>query len=77
MAIGAEGSIIPPMHIFPGERFAYNPLLGCVDGSYFGKSSSGWMKTDLFYGWIANHFGRLVKQKRVVLLVLESLHMDG
>ena len=77
VAIGADGSVIPPMHIFPGERFAYNPLHGCVDGSYFGKSSSGWMKTELFYGWIANHFGRLVKQRPVVLLVDgHSTHID-
>ena len=35
------------------------------------------MKTDLFYGWIANHFGRLVKQKPVVRLVDGySTHID-
>ena len=31
----AAGEVIPPMHIFPGVRFGYNPLDGSVAGSYF------------------------------------------
>ena len=48
--IGAAGGIIPPMHVFPGIRFSYNPMEGCVDGAYFGKSENGWINQELFYG---------------------------
>ena len=65
----ASGEMIPPMHIFAGQRFSYNPLEGAVPGAYFGKSQSGWIDTELFYGWIANHFARQVKTRPVVLLV--------
>ena len=65
----AAGEVIPPMHIFPGVRFGYNPLDGSVAGSYFGKSPNGWIDTELFYGWIANHFARNVTVRPVVLLV--------
>ena len=26
VAISASGNIIPPMHVFPGVRFSYNPM---------------------------------------------------
>ena len=60
-----------------GERFNYNPMEGAVDGAYFGKSPTGWIKTELFYGWIANHFAKHVKQRPVVLLIDgHSTHID-
>lgn len=65
----AAGEVIPPMHIFAGQRFAYNPLDGGVPGAYFGKSATGWIDTELFYGWLANHFARNVTIRPVVLLV--------
>ena len=65
----AAGEVIPPMHIYPGVRFGYNPLEGGVAGAYFGKSPNGWIDTELFYGWIANHFACQVKVRPVVLLV--------
>ena len=51
--IGAADGIIPPMHVFPGIRFSYNPMEGCVDGAYFGKSEK-WL--ELFYGWLTKTF---------------------
>ena len=56
VAVSASGGIILPFHIFPGERFSYNPLEGGVEGAYFGRLSNGWIITQLFYGWVANHF---------------------
>ena len=52
VAANAAGNVIPPMHVFPGIRFRYNPLEGCAEG----RSDNGWMVTELFYGWLANHF---------------------
>ena len=43
----ASGEVIPPMHIFPGQCFAYNPLDGAVPGAYFGKSQSVWIDAEL------------------------------
>ena len=74
----ASGGIIPPFHIFPGERFSYNPLEGAVEGAYFGQSPNGWITTALFYGWIANHFATQIGPKRPVVLLFDghSTHID-
>ena len=53
-AVNAAGDVIPPMHIFAGERFKYNPMKNCVDNAYFGRSKNGWINTELFFGWLAN-----------------------
>ena len=53
VTISASGQIIPHMHIFPGQQFAYNPLEG---GDYFGCSSNGWIETGLFYDCIKSIF---------------------
>ena len=68
-AVSAVGEAIPPMEIFPGTRFKYNPMLNCVEGAYFGHSPSGWSTAELFYGWITNHFSKKVTIRPVVLLV--------
>ena len=76
-AANAAGDTLPPMHIFPGERFKTNPMSRCVDGVYFGRTPNGWISTELFYGWIANHFSKLVTQWPVVLIVDgHSTHID-
>ena len=41
----------------------------CVAGAYFGHSPTGWISTELFYVWIANHFAKRVSVWPVVLLV--------
>ena len=69
-AISATGAFISPMHIFPGERFrGYNAMQNCIAGAYFGRSSKGWITTELFHGWVANHFSRHVYERPVLLLV--------
>jgi hypothetical protein len=76
-AVSAAGYVIPPMHIFAGERFKYNPMNNCVDNAYFGRSVSGWISTELFFGWIANHFAKKVLVRPVLLLVDgHSSHID-
>lgn len=63
-AASASGETIPPcMHIFPGMRFKYNPMVN------FGHSASGWINAELFFGWVANHFAKKVIVWPVVLLV--------
>lgn len=69
----ASGMFIPPMLIFPGIRFMYDPLRGAPDGSFLGRSSNGWIDSEIFFEWLANHFyPHLVKEGikfPVVLLV--------
>ena len=60
------------MHIFLGQRFPYNPLEGGVEGAYFRCSSNGWIKTELFYGEIKNHFSIHVGRERPVLLLVDG-----
>jgi len=66
------------MHVYPGERFGYNPLEGGVDGSYFGKSPNGWMTQDLFYGWLTGHLVQQLPPHHPVCLILDghSSHID-
>ena len=77
-AVSAAGGVIPPMHVFPGERFTYNPLEGGIDGAYCGKSSNGWMTQELFFGWISGHFAIKISPERPVCLLVDghSSHID-
>ena len=61
--ICASGGIIPPMHIFPGIRFSYNPMEGCVQGAYF---DNGWITQELFYGWLTKYFVHHITMARPV-----------
>ena len=67
------------MHIFLGVRFRYNPLDGCVNGAYCGKSESGWIITELFYEWVVNHLAAHIPHERPVLLIVDghSTHIDA
>ena len=38
----------------------------CVPGAYFGRSPNGWISTELFYGWLANHFAKQVAVRPVL-----------
>ena len=67
---------MPPYFIFPGKRIpvTYNPLEGGVDGSVFSVTDSGYMDTQTFYMWFANHFlPNLPPARPVVLLIDLSL----
>lgn len=76
--VNAAGGTVPPMHIFPGIRFSYNPMLGCLDGAYFGKSPNGWITKDLFHGWLMKHFTTHIPLDRPVCLLVDghSSHID-
>ena len=70
--INAAGQSIPPMHIFPGQRFHYNPLQDGVNGAYMGRSESGWMDSGLFCGWLSGHFTPSIPPARPVVLLLDG-----
>ena len=62
----------PPMHIYPGVRFAQNPMEGYVKGAYFSNSENGWITQELFYGWLTKHFVRLIPEDRPVCLLVDG-----
>ena len=72
VAISADGRAIPPMHVFPGERFGYFPLEGAVKGAYFGRSHNGWINSEIFYGWVSNFFSKQIGTERPVVLLLDG-----
>ena len=49
-----------------------------VAGAYMGRSNNGWMVTQIFYGWLANHFVSHIPLERPVLLIVDghSTHID-
>ena len=67
------GSTVPPMHIFPGVRCS---IEASVDGAYFGKSDSGWIIQELFYGWLTNHFVRYSTPHHPVCLLSDGHSSD-
>ena len=64
---------MPPYFIFPGKCIpvTYNPLEGGVDGSVFSMTDSGYMDTQTFYMWFANHFLPNLPPARPVVLLID------
>ena len=44
----------------------------CAPGTYLGRSDSGWMDSDLFYGWLEEHFAPSIPPARPVVLLLDG-----
>lgn len=76
----ACGQWMPPYFIFPGKRIpvTYNPLEGGVDGSVFSMTDSGYMDTQTFFMWFANHFLPNLPPARPVVLLIDGhdSHLD-
>lgn len=77
-AISAAGSVIPPMHVFAGKRFKNDPMKGSVPNAFFGKSKKGWMNTELFHNWLAEHFVKRAPAICPLVLLVDghSSHID-
>lgn len=73
-ASSATGHYVPPMIIFPGQRFSYNPLEGFEEAA-LGRSDSGWMDSEVFCNWLTNVFIPAIDEKKVKKPVL--LLIDG
>ncbi|KAL8608163.1 hypothetical protein ACOMHN_016618 [Nucella lapillus] len=64
----AAGEVQPPLLIFPGQRFGYDPLEGFQE-AHLARSSNGWIDTEIFQSWFETAFCPSVAhlQKPVVL----------
>ena len=73
-ACSASAHYIPPMIIFPGQRFGYEPLEGFEEAA-MGRSDNGWMDSEVYCDWLENIFIPAVNERKVKKPVL--LLIDG
>ncbi|PIK37236.1 hypothetical protein BSL78_25928 [Apostichopus japonicus] len=71
----ANGTYVPPLIVYPGTRFRFDPLQGAPTDFCIGRSKSGWMNTEVFYEWLANHFHPFIQDKGLTKPVI--LFVDG
>ena len=74
----ANGTVLPPYHVYPGQRINAQWTQDCVDDAYFGVTSKGWMETEAFYSWIVNRFLKQIPPIRPIVLLLDGheSHID-
>jgi len=78
-ACSAAAHFLPPMLIFPGKRFSYNPLEGFEEAA-LGRSETGWIDSEVFNQWLENVFipgveARNVKKPVLLLIDGHSSHV--
>lgn len=52
----AVGHAIPPMIVFDAKNLKHSWTNNEVPGSKYGVSDKGWINTDVFGGWLVEHF---------------------
>ena len=70
--INAAGSHIPPFVIFDAKNLNHNWTEGEVPGTTHGTSQKGWMDTQLFKGWLTDHFLQFAVSARPLLPLLDG-----
>ena len=75
----AIGNYIPPLIVYPGERFRDSGIHE-FDEAIYGHTSSGWMDSELFVSYL-EHFNEFVSKHRIpkpVMLLVDghSTHMS-
>ena len=68
----AAGYAIPPMVIFDRRVLKPELTIGEVPGTFYGLSDNGWIDSELFHEWFANHFLRYAPSARPLLLLLDG-----
>jgi len=73
--MSATAHFLPPMIVYPGERFrGYNPV-DKFESAILGRSKSGWMDSELFLSWFRDHFIPSINERKVRKPVV--LFVDG
>ena len=70
--INAAGQAIPPFVIFDAKCLNHDWTDGEVPGTTYGLSSNGWIDSELFHGWLTNHFLKHAVGSRPLLLLLDG-----
>ena len=68
----AAGQVIPPMVIFDAKNLNHAWTDKEIPGTKYGLSDKGWITTDLFEGWLVEHFLQYAVSARPLLLLLDG-----
>ena len=70
--VNAAGQAIPPFVIFDAKCLNHDWTDGEVPRTTYGLSSNGWIDSELFHGWLTNHFLKHAVGSRPLLLLLDG-----
>jgi len=70
--VSASGHALPPFVIFDTKGLNPEWTKGEVVGTTYGLSAKGWVDTELFKGWLVNHFLKYAVGGRPLLLILDG-----
>jgi hypothetical protein len=68
----AMGQVIPPIIIFDAKKLNHNWTIDEVPGTKYGLSDKGWITTELFEGWLIEHFLEYAVPQCPVFLLLDG-----
>lgn len=71
----ADGGCVPPMIIYPYKKIPKAIAESVPENVGLGRSDSGWMNSEVFYEYIANHLITYLKEKAITLPII--LFVDG
>lgn len=74
-AFSADGRFVPPMLIFPYKKMPKAIVESVPTTWALGRSDSGWINSEVFFEYIANHFLPYVKSNNITRPV--ALFVDG
>ena len=70
--VSASGQCIPPFVIFDAKRLNMDWRNGEIVGTAYGLSDKGWVDSELFRGWLEEHFLAHAVGARPILLLLDG-----
>ena len=70
--VSAVGQAIPPFVIFDAKNLNAEWTEGEVAGTTYGLSEKGWVDTELFRGWLVDHFLKHAVAARPLFLLLDG-----
>ncbi len=68
----AIGQVIPPMVIFDAKNLNHRWTADEIPGTKYGLSDKGWITSELFEGWLVEHFLEHAVSRMPLLLLLDS-----
>jgi hypothetical protein len=68
----ANGNIVPSMLIFPYKKMPKAIVESVPNNWALGRSDSGWINSEVFYEYIANHFIPFLKSSNIIRPVVPT-----
>ena len=68
----AIGQVIPPMVIYDAKNLNRHWTADEIPGTKYGLSEKGWITSELFEGWLVEHFLEHAVSRRPLLLLLDG-----